>query len=122
VDVTCSFLAMALDLDDAWWGMRRDVSELASAAWFGWIVLSLVFGLPVASLALLLVRRWLAVVPLVGSFGLFSVWFLYYATDWWSNPGQGAWMPVVSIVLLGWLVLAAVASSALRSSRRFSRE
>jgi hypothetical protein len=33
------------------------------------------------------------------------VWVLYYATERWSNPGQGAWMPAFGVVLLGWLVL-----------------
>lgn len=50
----------------------------------------MVFALPVMSIALLVRRRWLAIFPLLISFALFSVWFLYYATDWWSHPGQGA--------------------------------
>jgi hypothetical protein len=65
-----------------------------------------VFSLPVVSVALLLRRRWVAMVPLSLSLALFSLWFFYYATDWWSNPGLGgAWATVLVLVLPGWLLV-----------------
>ena len=97
----------ALDIDSARTGIGRDIQEFADAGVFGWAVLVLVFTLPAISLALLICRRWLAVIPLLISLALPSVWFLYYATDWWSNPGQGAWVPAFLLVLLGWFVVCA---------------
>ena len=57
------------------------------------------------SLVLLTRRRWLAVLPLCITLGSFATWFLYYATDWLSNPGQGAWAPALALVLGGWCVV-----------------
>ena len=65
----------------------------------------MIFALPMMSMALLVRRRWLAMIPLLISLALFSVWFLYYATDWWSNPGKGTWAPAFMLVLLGWLLV-----------------
>ena len=56
----------------------------------------MVFALPVMSMA-----------PSDVSLALFLVWFLYHATDWWSNPGQGAWAPAFLLVLVGWLLVIA---------------
>jgi hypothetical protein len=64
-----------------------------------------VFALPVMSTSLLLRRRWPAMIPMLISLAIFSVWFLYYATEWWSNPGQGVWAPAFMLVLLGWLLV-----------------
>lgn len=68
-----------------------------------------VVGLPIASVLVLLLRSMLALVPLAISAFVFGLWFLYYATDWFSNPGQGAWMPVFLLVLFGWSLLVAAA-------------
>ena len=99
-------LAAALDIAAGQSGIARDVREVADEGWPGWVVLVIVFALPVVSLILLSRRRWLALVSLCISLALFSSWFLYYATDWWSNPGQGAWVPALALVLLGWFVLS----------------
>jgi hypothetical protein len=98
-------LAAALDITAGRLGIARDVREVADEGWLGWLVLVGVFLLPVASLLLLTRRRWLAGLPLCVSVALGSAWFLYYATDWWSNPGQGAWVPALTLVLLAWFVL-----------------
>ena len=110
-----SFVA-ALDFASARSGIGKDVRAFADSGLFGWVALTMVFALPVTAIALLLRRRWLAVVPLLISLALFSVWFLYYATEWWSNPGQGAWAPAFMLVLLGWL-LVIVEARRLRSRR-----
>jgi hypothetical protein len=69
----------------------------------------------VAALVLVVfARSWLALVPLAISGGLFALWVLYYATDWFANPGQGAWMPVFLAVLLAWGVLVAALHQAWR--------
>ena len=98
-------LAAARDIAAAWAGIARDVREVADEGWLGWLVLVIVFALPVMSLVLLTRRRWLALLPLCISVALFAEWFLYYATEWWSNPGQGAWIPALTLVLLGWFVV-----------------
>ena len=115
--VGASMTIAALDVHAARVGIGRDLTEFADAGTPGWVALCLVFGLPVACAALLLVRRWLAVVPLAGSLTLFVVWFLYYATRWWANPGQGAWLPALGLVLVGWLLagLAALVPSRART-------
>jgi hypothetical protein len=54
-------------------------------------VLTVIFGLPVASLLAMLAQRWLAVVPLTISLGLGFLWAACYATDWFrpqSGPGM----------------------------------
>ena len=73
------------------------------------VVLVLTLALPLAAASLAAARRWLALVPLAISFGLFATWVLYYATDWWSNPGQGAWLPAFLLVLVGWLLVGVAA-------------
>lgn len=95
----------ALDFESARAGIGRDIRVFAESGVFGWVVLSVVFCLPMVSVALLLRRRWLAAIPLSLWIALFCVWFAYYATDWWSNPGQGAWAPAFMLVLLGWLLV-----------------
>jgi hypothetical protein len=55
---------VAADLNAAADGISRDIDELLTAGWFGAIVLTVIFGLPVASLLAMLAQRWLAVVPL----------------------------------------------------------
>ena len=99
-----SLVTAGLDFASARSGIGKDIRAFADGP-FGWVVLTMVFALPVMSMALLLRRRWLALFPLSFSLALFSVWFLYYATEWWSNPGQGAWAPAFMLVLLGWLLV-----------------
>ncbi|MDQ2981578.1 MAG: hypothetical protein M3R26_04550 [Actinomycetota bacterium] len=94
-----------LDVEKARWGIGRDLDELDAAGLFGWLMVAGTFGLPLISLALLLARRWLAVVPLAISGGLFAVWFLYYATDWWSNPGMNGAAQAGLVLLLGWAIV-----------------
>ena len=86
-------------------GMANDMRVLADQGVFGWAVLIVVFALPVASVLLLARRHWIALLPIAISFAVVGTWFLYYATGWWSNPGQGAWLPAVALVLLGWVVV-----------------
>ena len=87
-------------------GIAKDMRILADEGVFGWAVLIVVFALPVVSVLLLAGRRWLALLPLAISFAVLATWFLYYAAEWWSNPGQGAWLPAVAIVLFGWFIVA----------------
>src|SRR5437016_1404643 len=108
-------LVSGLDLGAARWGISRDVDELRSAHAFGWTVISIGLALPVGALVVVLfARSLLALVPLAISTGLFGLWALYYATDWFSNPGQGAWMPAFALILLGWIVLVVAAGQAFR--------
>jgi hypothetical protein len=102
-----SLAVAALDVASARAGIGKDIRVFAESGVFGWVVLTVVFALPLISMALLLRRRWLAMMPLLISLAIFSVWFLYYATNWWSNPGQGAWAPAFLLVFLGWLVVCA---------------
>lgn len=96
---------MAVDFGNALWGIERDISELRTAGAFGWIVLGLTFGLPIASLIVLVFRSRWALIPLAISAALFTLWCLYYATAWFANPGQGAWAPAMLGVLVGWAIL-----------------
>ena len=95
-----------LDFGAARWGIGRDIEEMRADA-FGWFLMGVVFGLPIASLLVLSLRCMLALVPLAISAFVFGLWFLYYATDWFSNPGQGVWLPVFLLVLFGWSLLVA---------------
>lgn len=87
-------------------GIAKDMRVLADDGVFGWTILIVVFALPIASVLLIARRRWLALLPLAISFFVLAAWFVHYATDWWSNPGQGAWLPAVALVLLGWFLVA----------------
>jgi hypothetical protein len=87
----------------AWDGISRDVDEILREP-VAAVVFALMVALPFLSVWLLMRRRWLAVVPLAISVGVFGAWFLYYATDWWQNPGQGAWLPAFLLMLGGWAV------------------
>jgi CHASE2 domain-containing sensor protein len=100
-------LLFGLDLAQAKWGISRDLDELTSGGPIGLTILTVSAALPALSLVALLRKRWLALAPLALSLGLFVVWGLYYATDWWANQGQGAWAPAFAFVLLGWLALIA---------------
>lgn len=94
-------------------GIARDVGELLDHPVMTAVAL-LTLALPMASLLLVALRRWIAAVPLAISVGLFAAWFLYYAADWWANPGAGAWVPGFLLVLVGW---AFVVGAALRRTR-----
>lgn len=52
----------------------------------------------------------LAVVPLAVFAGQASLWFAYYATDWFSNPGLAGALAVAVVPTLGSLVVATVAA------------
>ena len=101
-----SMLGTIFDLAAARSGISRDVREVAEEGVLGWAALIVVFALPVASMLLLACRRWLALLPLAISVSVLAEWFLYYATDWWSNQGQGVWLPAMAVVLLGWFLVA----------------
>jgi hypothetical protein len=100
-------LALAgLDFGEARWGISRDLEGLRSAGAFGWTLITVSLALPVFALVLVVfAKSWLALVPLTIAAGIFVLWFLYYATDWFTNPGQGAWMPTFLGVLAAWAVL-----------------
>jgi hypothetical protein len=95
---------IALDIDAARFGIRRDLVELASSRMIGWVFLGLLFGLPLASVALLIARRWLASMPLAMSLLLFLTWFSYYASPHSTVTG-GAAAGVLMYLLVGWWVL-----------------
>ena len=97
-----------MDFEAGWDGISRDVGELLSEPVLA-VVFVLMLALPVASAVLVAARRWLALAPLAIGGGLFAEWFLYYATDWWSNPGQGAWLPAFLLVLVGWVLVGVAA-------------
>ena len=82
--------------------MGRDVADLWSMGSARPLVV-LFFALPLASLILLLMRRWLALFPLGISLALFALWFLYYATDWFEPVSGGVGGLVLAVVLIGWL-------------------
>ena len=96
----------AADLNAATDGVSRDIDELLAAGWFGAVVLTVIFGLPVASLLAVLAQRWLAVVTFTVSLALGFLWAAYYATDWFG-PQSGPEMLglFVLITLAGWSVL-----------------
>jgi hypothetical protein len=103
-------LVFGLDLAAAKWGITRDLEELTLYGPVGFVILAFIGGLPVGSiLVLVLRRRLLALAPFGISVVLFLLWVLYYATDWWSNPGQGGWPPANALFVFGWIVLLLVA-------------
>jgi hypothetical protein len=46
------------------------------------------------------------------------LWALYYATDWFANPGQAIWIPAFGLVLMAWGLLTAAAIDFIRSVTR----
>jgi hypothetical protein len=94
------------DLNAAVDGMSRDIDELFGAGWLGLIALTVIFGLPLASVLAILARRWLAVVPFTISLALGLLWAAYYATDWFG-PKSGPEMLGLYLLLTlgGWSVL-----------------
>ncbi len=105
---------MTFDLESARDGMSRDLESFTTEdGALGWTFLLLVFALPIGSLILVLARRWVALVPLLGSLALIAAWFLYYATDL-VPPVSGSATPLIFLyVLVGWGLLG-VASIAKR--------
>lgn len=99
---------MGLDVDSAWAGISRDIDELTTDT-FGWVILLSFCLLPVGSLILLVFRRWIAVLPLLGWLALLGARFLYYATDWFSPVSGGTASLVFLLVLFGWIILVAAA-------------
>lgn len=91
--------------------MLRDLRSAGTAFPIGTVLVILTMALPVMSLLMAVrgcVYAWFAFAIAVA---LYGQWFLYYATDWWSNPGQGVWIPAALAVLLGWGFLVAAARS-----------
>jgi hypothetical protein len=100
----------ALDLGEALWGIARDLQELTLYGPLGFVILAAIVGLPLGSILVLIWRRRvLALVPLAISALLFAAWVLYYATDWWSTPGQGGSAYPAMLMALGWLLLVLAA-------------
>jgi hypothetical protein len=91
--------------------MGRDLEEFAQEGGLGWTFLVLFFSMPVVALLLLVVRRWIAVIPLTGWAALNVAWFLYYATDWFG-PVSGGAVGLVFLLLVGGWVLVLVAAAA----------
>lgn len=60
----------------------------------------------------------LALVPLVVFAGQMSLWFAYYATDWFSDPGVGIALSIALLTALGNLVLAVAETVVTLSPRR----
>lgn len=96
-----------MDVSTAFELMARDMAELGS--WFpvGTSVVVMALALPIASVVM--VRRghrtaWLAV---AGACVILGEWFLYYATDWWPNTGQGTWVAIAAVAVVSWAILAA---------------
>jgi hypothetical protein len=90
--------------------MWRDATE--------WPVLTLFLMLPTA-LSIVPISRGskLALLPPLILSGQCAMSFLYYATDWWSNPGMGGAMKFAVVPTLVGLALAMVAAlSSLRSA------
>lgn len=86
-------------------GIGSDVAGVARAFGpVGWVLLALVFLLPVTSLLVALRGSKLAMVPLLGSVALLAAWVLYYALARWRLEA-GAIIPFFGLVLVGWLVL-----------------
>jgi hypothetical protein len=107
-----------LDFGEAGWGISRDLEELRSSGVFGWVLITVSLALPgLAFVLVVFARSRLALVPLAIAAGLFGLWFLYYATDWFSNPGQGAWMPAFLAVLVAWGVLLVALHESWRGKR-----
>lgn len=105
-DLMSTLAVLGLDLAEAKWGIARDLDELTLYGPVGFFILAAIVGLPLGSILVLLIRRRrLALIPLGISAVLFVLWALYYATDWWSNPGQGGWPPANALFALGWLLL-----------------
>lgn len=94
-----------MDRDAAWRGITRDLGEVSEAGPLGWAVLLLVLALPLASVFTVWKGSRLALAPLAVSAGLGVLWVLYYATDWWSNPGMTGAVGPLLLVVLAWLLL-----------------
>jgi hypothetical protein len=100
---------IALDINAARFGIGRDLAELGSSGMIGWVFLALLFGLPLASVALLIARRWLALVPLGMWLLLFLWWFSYYASPHSTVTGSAASGLLMYLLLAWWVFFLAVA-------------
>lgn len=95
-----------MDWSAAWWGITRDFEELLEFGPVGWVIALVLLGLPVGSIIAAARGSLLAVIPLLISIGLGTGWVLYYATDWWTNPGVGGFVvPLLLATTAGWLIL-----------------
>jgi hypothetical protein len=102
-------------------GIWRDLHLLATEDGpIGWLVIASLVLLPVLAIGLSLAGSRLAIASVVIFVGVLAVWFLYYATDWWANPGlAGTVLPTLAL-LIAWAVLP-VAVWRLRRVRRHRR-
>lgn len=96
-----------MEISTAFELVGRDIAELGS--WFpiGTLLVVMALALPPVALGMALRgyrAAWLSV--LVAAL-IFGEWFLYYATDWWANPGLGSWVAVAGATVLGWGILTA---------------
>jgi len=95
----------------------QDISGLASeAGGFGWAIIAMVTCLPLAAAGAVAAGSRLALVPLLGSVSLWALWYVYYATDWLTNPGLMGVAYGFYLLLAGWAVLL-VAIIRLRRAR-----
>ncbi len=92
----------------AWWSITRDLAELMGGGAIGWAILVFFASLPIAALLIWMQGGRLAILSLVMWIALLAGAVLYYATDWWSNPGlNGLGMGVLTAgVAWGVLVIA----------------
>jgi hypothetical protein len=82
--------------------MWRDAAEAP------WLLAFVVLPVVVAGLALRGGSR-IALIPVVIFIAEVALWFAYYATDWFSNPGAGLGALLIIIPALIGLVIAVAA-------------
>ncbi|WP_020578340.1 hypothetical protein [Actinopolymorpha alba] len=99
-------------------GILRDLGELSGTDLVGWLLLAGLALLPIVGVLLILGGSRLAWIPVAVFAALMVLWFLYYATNWWSNPGiAGAALPALA-VMISWIVLGVSAWSLHRRRHR----
>jgi hypothetical protein len=94
---------------DGFEGIARDLTELVAAGPFGWLVLAGLVLLAVFGVALVWAGSRLALASLAIFVGVLAMWFLYYATGWWSNPGLAGAVPPAFALMIAWLLLVVAA-------------
>lgn len=109
---------LAMDIANALSAMWGDAVKLATFDWIGRVALISLVLLPAGSLALIFRGNRRGWVPLGISFAVVSVWFLYYATDWWGPVGDpNAFWIAVLVLGVGWAVTVRQWVKELRSVR-----
>ncbi len=87
VEAVIAATVLAMDIANALSAMWGDAAKLATFDWIGRVALISLVLLPAGSLALIFRGNRRGWAPLGISFAVVSVWFLYYATDWWGPVG-----------------------------------